>query len=109
MSAVLTAPAMVSGVAAGPDAGLLAAVIVAASATALVAIGMMIVALRRSRRLSGIAGVATAGLALGVVSIAVGGVVAVSPAAAHAAPDEASPYVVVSSTDVDSQLPTLAR
>lgn len=90
------------------DAGLLAAVIVAASVTALVAVGMMFAALRRRARLTGMRAVATAGLALGVVSIAVGGVVAVQPAVAQSAPEETAPYVLVSTSD-DLQLPTLAE
>lgn len=92
---------------AATDSGLLSAVIVAASVTALVALAMMFVALRTHTGRSGLRGAATAGLALGVVSIAVGGVVAVQPATAQPAHDKAAPYVLVSNVD-DVQLPTLA-
>lgn len=95
---------------AAPDAGVFAAVIIAAGVTALVALGMMIFAMHRSARLTGLTGLATAGLALGVVTIAVGGVLAVSPTVAQASPDDAARYVVTSSTDgPDLQLPTLAE
>lgn len=95
---------------AAPDAGLFAAVIIAAGVTALVALGMMIFAMHRNARLTGLTGLATAGLALGVVTIAVGGVLAVSPTVAQAVPDDAAPYVVTTSSDEpDVQLPTLAE
>lgn len=90
-----------------PDSGLFAAVIVAAGVTALVALGMMLFGMHRSSRLTALRGLATAGLALGVVSIAVGGVLAVSPTAAQASPDQIGPTYVVSSDADDSQLPTL--
>lgn len=103
MSAALIATAS----AVAPDSGLFAAVIVAAGATALVALGMMLFGMYRSSRLTALRGVATVGLALGVVSIAVGGVLAVSPTSAQAAPDQTGPTYVVSSDAVDLQLPTL--
>lgn len=90
------------------DSGLLSAVIVAASVTALVAIAMMFVALRKRSGRTGLRGAATAGLALGVVSIAVGGVVAVQPATAQTPAGPAAPYVLVSDAD-GIQLPTLAE
>lgn len=103
MSAVLTsAPAL----AATPDAGLFAAVIVAAGVTALVALGLMLFGMHRSARLTALRGLATAGLGLGVISIAVGGVVAVSPSSAQAETPSHAPTYVVSSDD-DVQLPTL--
>lgn len=93
---------------AATDSGMLAAVIIAASVTALVALGMMFITLRRRARPSGLRALATAGLALGVVSIAVGGIVAVQPAVAQTAPPEVAPYVLVSDAD-DLQLPTLSE
>jgi hypothetical protein len=105
MSAVLTsAPAL----SAAPDAGLFAAVIIAAGVTALVALGLMLVGMHRSARLTALRGLATAGLALGVISIAVGGVVAVSPTAAQAETPHDGPGYVVSSDVDDIQLPTLS-
>ncbi|WP_395640555.1 hypothetical protein [Pseudolysinimonas sp.] len=103
MSAVLTHTALT---AAAPDAGLFAAVIVAAGVTALVALGLMLFGMHRSARLTVLRGLATAGLGLGVVTIAIGGVVAVSPTSAQAAPEQSGPTYVVSSDD-DLQLPTL--
>lgn len=103
MSAVLTsAPAL----AVTPDAGLFAAVIVAAGVTALVALGLMLFGMHRSARLTALRGLATAGLGLGVITIAVGGVVAVSPSSAQAETQSNAPTYVVSSDD-DVQLPTL--
>lgn len=115
MSAVLATTVLAnSGLAtaaapsAAPDAGLFAAVIVAAGATALVALGMMLLGMHRSARLTVLRGLATAGLGLGVVSIAVGGVLAVSPTSAQATPDHSGPtYVVTSDDDPAIQLPTL--
>ena len=101
MSAALTTAAT-----AAPDAGLFAAVIVAAGVTALVALGLMIHGMHRSARLTALRGLATAGLSLGVVTIAIGGVLAVSPASAQASPEQNTPTYVVS-TDDDIQLPTL--
>lgn len=93
---------------AAPDAGLFAAVIVAAGVTALVALGMMLFGMHRNARLTALRGLATAGLGLGVVSIAVGGVLAVSPASAQASSDTSGPtYVVTSDDDPAIQLPTL--
>lgn len=94
--------------AAAPDSGIFAAVIVAAGATALAALAMMVFGMHRTSRLTALRGLATAGLGLGVVSIAVGGVLAVSPASAQAAPDQSGPTYVVTSDDEPSlQLPTL--
>jgi hypothetical protein len=104
MSAVLTTTA--TSVAAAPDAGLFAAVIVAAGVTALAALGMMLLGMHRSARLTAVRGLAIVGLGLGVVAIAVGGVVAVSPSSAQAAPENSGPTIVVLSDD-DVQLPTL--
>ena len=101
MSAALTTAAT------APDAGLFAAVIVAAGVTALVALGIMIFGMQRSGRLNVLRGLGTAGLSLGVIAIAVGGVVAVSPSSAQASPEQNSPTYVVTSDD-DIQLPTLA-
>jgi formate hydrogenlyase subunit 3/multisubunit Na+/H+ antiporter MnhD subunit len=106
MSAVL--PAVLSLAAPAPDAGLFAAVIVAAGVTALVAIGMMVFGMHRHSRLTAVRALATVGLALGVVGVAVGGVFAVSPTSAQAAPEPTGPTYVVTSTDPDIQLPTLA-
>lgn len=105
MSAVLTVAT--AALPSASDSGLFAAVIVAASVTALVALGMMLVGMHRHSRLTALRGVATVGLALGVVSIAVGGVLAVSPASAQAASDESGPTYVVTSDDAEPQLPTL--
>lgn len=91
-----------------PDTGLFAAVIVAAGVTALVALGMMLLSMHRSARLTVLRGLATAGLGLGVVAVAVGGVLAVSPSSAQATTDTTGPtYVVTSNDDPDIQLPTL--
>lgn len=96
--------------ASAPDSGLFAAVIVAAGATALAALGMMLFGMHRSARLTVLRGLATAGLGLGVVTIAVGGVLAVSPTSAQATTDSSSgpTYVVTSDEGPDIQLPTLA-
>ena len=102
MSAALTTAA-----ASAPDAGLFAAVIVAAGVTALVALGLMLFGMHRSARLTALRGLATAGLGLGVVTIAIGGVLAVSPSSAQASPEPNGPTYVVSSDD-DIQLPTLS-
>jgi len=104
MSAVLTVASAAST--AAPDAGLFAAVIVAAGATALAALGMMLFGMHRSARLTALRGLATAGLGLGVITIAIGGVLAVSPSSAQAVPDLAGPTIVVTTGD-DVQLPTL--
>jgi hypothetical protein len=106
MSAALTTPVLAT-VATAPDAGLFAAVIVAAGVTALVALGIMLFGMQRSGRLNVLRGLATAGLSLGVIAIAVGGVVAVSPSSAQASPEHTGPTYVVTSDD-DTQLPTLA-
>jgi len=93
-----------------PDSGLFAAVIVAAGATALAALGMMLLGMHRSARLTAVRTLATLGLGLGVVTVAIGGVLAVSPASAQAAPDDSGPTYLVTSVDdgLDIQLPTLA-
>jgi formate hydrogenlyase subunit 3/multisubunit Na+/H+ antiporter MnhD subunit len=105
MSAVL--PAAAALVAPAPDSGLFAAVIVAAGVTALVALGMMLIGMYRHSRLTALRGLATVGLALGVVSVAVGGVLAVSPTSAQAASDQTGPTYVVTTDDPEIQLPTL--
>lgn len=87
--------------------GLPAAMIVAAGVTALVALGFMLGALRRRQRLTIRAITASAGAALAVVGLAVGGVVAASPDPAQAAPEPANRYVVESGDPFDLQLPTL--
>lgn len=106
MSAALTTPVLAT-VATAPDAGLFAAVIVAAGVTALVALGIMLFGMQRSGRLNVLRGLGTAGLSLGVIAIAVGGVVAVSPSSAQASPEHTGPTYVVTSDD-DIQLPTLS-
>ena len=91
-----------------PDSGLPAAVIAAAGVTALVALVMMVGALHRSRRLSLLHALGTAGLALGVVAVSTFGVLAVSPQSAQASDEEQRPgisYVV--DEGPDTQLPTL--
>jgi hypothetical protein len=103
MSAALATTAA----AAAPDAGIFAAVIVAAGVTALVALGLMLFGMQRTGRLNVLRSLATAGLSLGVIAIAIGGVVAVSPASAQASPEQNSPGYVVSSDEPDIQLPTL--
>jgi hypothetical protein len=105
MSAVLATTAAASATA--PDAGLFAAVIVAAGVTALVALGLMLFGMQRSGRLNVLRSLATAGLGLGVVAIAIGGVLAVSPTSAQASTDTTGPTYVVSSDEPDIQLPTL--
>lgn len=90
------------------DTGFFAAVIVAAGVTALVALGMMMLSMHRSARLTALRSLATAGLALGVISISVAGVLVVSPSSAQATTDPAGPtYVVTSDDQVSVQLPTL--
>lgn len=104
MSAVLTtAPALSTA----PDVSLFAAVIIAAGVTALVALGLMLVGMYRSAGLTALRGLGTLGLGLGVVAIAVGGVVAISPTSAQAETPSNAPTYVVSSND-DVQLPTLS-
>jgi len=103
-SVLATVPASV------PDLGLAAAVIIAASATALVALVMMVVALHRSQRLTVFRGVLSVSLALGVVGLGVGGVVALSPAPAQAAPEKAGVPAPASPEAEfgELQLPTLS-
>jgi len=116
MFAALTSTVLINGATASaaapssaPDAGLFAAVIVAAGVTALVAVAMTFFGMHRKARLTGLRVLAATGLGLAVVSIAVGGVLAVSPSSAQAAPDQAAPYVVNPSDDgLNVQLPTLA-
>ena len=92
-----------------PDAGLFAAVIVAAAVTALVALGMTFSAMHRSAGLTGVRVLGAVGVGMAVVSLAVGGVLAVSPSPAQAAPDQGAPYVVTTSDDgLNVQLPTLS-
>jgi formate hydrogenlyase subunit 3/multisubunit Na+/H+ antiporter MnhD subunit len=105
MSAVL--PTALALAVPAPDAGLFAAVIVAAGVTALVALGMMVFGMHRHARLTALRALATAGLALGVITVAVGGVLAVSPSSAQAAPEQTGPTYVVTSDEPDLQLPTL--
>lgn len=105
MPAALTAAS-----ATAPDAGLFAAIIVAAGVTALVALGMMLLALHRSSRLTLLRAIGTAGLALGVVAVASLGVVAVSPTSAQAGPNGGGPPVSEPVDDgLDIQLPTLPQ
>ncbi len=104
MSAVLAAaaPQVVS-------AGFPAALVVAVGVTALVALGMMLTALHRSSRLTIGRGLLTGTLALGVVGVAAGGVLALSPASAQATPATGNTYVVVDTGEEwDVQLPTLS-
>jgi multisubunit Na+/H+ antiporter MnhB subunit len=110
MSAALTTSILgASAPSSAPDAGLFAAVIVAAGVTALVAVGMTFFTMHRTTRLTVRRVLAAAVLGLAVVGVAVGGVLAVSPSPAQAAPDQAAPYVVTSSDDgLNVQLPTLA-
>lgn len=105
MSAVLPAPLALA--VPTPDVGLFAAVIVAAGVTALVALGMMVFGMHRHARLTALRGLATAGLAVGVISVAIGGVLAVSPSSAQAAPEPVAPTYVVTADEPDMQLPTL--
>jgi hypothetical protein len=74
------------------------ALLVALGATALVAIGMMLVALRRNARLTIARGLVSLGLGLGVVAVVATGVLALSAQPAQAA----APVNSV----VDLQLPT---
>lgn len=98
-----------------PDSGLSAAIILAAGVTALVALGMMLLGLHRSTRLTVLHGLATGALALGVVAVAALGIVAVSPGSAVAGPDDA-PAIISTDTGAndgavdgeDIQLPTLS-
>ncbi|MGN6324671.1 hypothetical protein [Pseudolysinimonas sp.] len=75
------------------------ALLVAAGATALVAVVMMLVTLQRSARLTLVRGFASAALGVGIVAAAAVGVVAVSAAPAEAA----APHGPVIA---DLQLPT---
>jgi hypothetical protein len=106
MSAVLPALALAAPT---PDSGLFAAVIVAGGVTALVALGMMLFGMHRHSRLTALRGLATGGLALATVAVAVAGVLAVSPSSAQAAPEQTGPTYVVTSDEPDVQLPTLPR
>lgn len=106
MSAALSTAAAASASTVAPDSGLFAAVIVAAGVTALAALGLMLFGMHRNARLTALRGLATAGLGLGVVSIAIGGVLAVSPTSAQASPEQSGPTYVVTSDD-ETQLPTL--
>jgi len=75
------------------------ALLVAAGVTALVAVAMMLVTLRRSARLTLVRGLASAAMGVGIVAAAAIGVVAVSAQPAQAAETRA-PVVA------DLQLPT---
>lgn len=102
-AAISAAPAV------APDAGLSAAIILAAGVTALVALIMMGAALHRHRRFSLPQLAGTVALALGVVAVSTVGVLAVSPDSAQASDDDTPPgirYVVEPGPDI--QLPTLA-
>jgi hypothetical protein len=97
-----------------PDSGLAAAIIFAAAVTALVALGLMLLGLHRSARLTITHGLATGALALGVIGVAVLGIVASSPEPAQANSDH-TPTILISDTDDDGavdgediQLPTLS-
>ena len=88
--------------------GMSAAFIVATAVTALVALGMMMLALHRRARLTIVKSGASVLVGLAVVAIAVVGVVAVSPDGAQAVPDGV-PAATVDAPDqiTDLQLPTL--
>jgi hypothetical protein len=107
---------MLAALAAAPEValtGMSAAFIVATAVTALVALGMMMLALHRRARLTIVKSGASVLAGLAVVAIAVVGVVAVSPSGAQATTNQA-PAVTVHEAGVDSpdqvtdvQLPTL--
>lgn len=102
---------MLAALAAAPEValtGMSAALIVAAAVTALVALGMMMLALHRRARLTIVKSGASLLAGLAVVAIAVVGVVAVSPSGAQAVTSEV-PAVTVDAPDqvTDLQLPTL--
>jgi hypothetical protein len=102
---------MFAALAAAPQvalSGTSAALIVAAAVTALVALGMMMLALHRRSRLTFVKSGASVLAGVAVVAIAVLGVVAVSPSGAQAATVDA-PTVTVDAPDefADLQLPTL--
>jgi ethanolamine transporter EutH len=84
-----------------------AAIIFAVGVTALVALGTMLVGLRRTARLTIARGLATGLLALGVIAIATVGIVSLSPGSAQATPDGVHPTVAPSDAP-DIQLPTLS-
>lgn len=90
-----------------PDAGLVAAVLVAAGVTALVAIGMLLAHVARRSGVTLRHALASAAAGLGIVTAVVVGVLAASPQSAAAEAEPAAPVYVVSS-DADAQLPTLA-
>jgi hypothetical protein len=103
---------MLAALAAAPEAGLTgmsAAFIVATAVTALVALGMMMLALHRRARLTIVKSGASLLVGLAVVAIAVVGVVAVSPSGAEAAPNQPPAVTTVDTPDqvTDLQLPTL--
>jgi len=102
---------MLAALAAAPEValtGMSAALIVAAAVTALVALGMMMLALHRRARLTIVKSGASVLAGLAVVAIAVLGVVTVSPSGAQAVSDDV-PAVTVDAPDqvTDLQLPTL--
>ncbi len=91
-----------------PDAGLIAAVIVAGCITALVAIVMMVVRQHRAAQLTAGRGVLSASLGLGIMALAGLSIVALSPIAAQASVTPVSSTTSSSGTSVvDVQLPTL--
>jgi hypothetical protein len=107
---------MLAALAAAPEValtGMSAAFIVATAVTALVALGMMMLALHRRARLTIVKSGASVLAGLAVVAIAVVGVVAVSPSGAQATTNQA-PAVTIHDPGVDApdqvtdvQLPTL--
>lgn len=90
------------------DTGLTAAMIFAAGVTALVALAMLFIGLRRGAQLTLVRGMAASLLGLGVIAIAIVGIVAVSPGPAQATPDGAAPALVPADDGLDLQLPTLS-
>jgi len=92
---------------AAPDTGLFAAIIVAGGATALVALGMMLLGMHRSSRLTVLRTLGTAGLGIGVIAVAAVGVLAVSPGSALADSSENAPATTTIDEGPDIQLPTL--
>jgi len=108
---------MLAALAAAPEValtGMSAAFIVATAVTALVALGMMMLALHRRARLTIVKSGASLLVGLAVVAIAVVGVVAVSPSGAEAVTNE-TPAGSADTSGVDApdqvtdlQLPTLS-
>ncbi len=72
------------------------------------ALAMMLFGMQRTHNLTGLRALATAGIAVAVISVAIGGVFAVSPSPAQASPNDSAPTFTYSTTDSpDIQLPTL--